>query len=693
MKCISKLISGFILMTLILCTASIELVHAYSVLETGDGWLLENESIKAYILGENGNIEWIKRKVDGVSVLAEPAYAVVSFPIHRLTYDTKDSIIDSSSIEENQEQIILTLNQGFSSVDFSVMTEYVVSDTEFSWYVKVQTQNDVAREVQIQHRIPVDLGFDHFFTPQEPSIHSFPESDRRFKQRSFRYRSPDGSGIVLPAVTVFRYKDDLGISFIQPFDMSKPTSYFRINVDNIDRMIGVSIENLRLSSSRTASSGVHLVVHEGDWRPGLGWMLDKYPEYFRPGNPEVYRWEGNMMIGSPDTVVKMQKYTDIDLVGMGLRWVEVPTSNDVLGPEGPYYGRYIPNDPAVSERWNKWAKEAADAHGVGSMMYLQTYEMWDKVALDRFADAIAKDENGKPYPAFEGWGKQYSLMNPDPKYSWYEYILDQGKQLIQLTPENAGIFWDRCDYPWFDFVHDDGISMVYGREAYMLAFGLESIMKDIRNIANKHNKVIWSNFPYYIEIGKYYDGVMAENRWDWMMTLQYVSIARPLVMLNYWNSGDIYSREKDLKYALVAGAFTSTQGLLAGPRALGYDIHMKYVPLIQLFKEKEWVLDAHALSLPDGNRGNIFTTPEHDYIVSIVDLDTSYFDDQNQGEEVQVRVRVKDDFEIGNIYTLSVDYEGRHEVVYEQDGQYLYVTIPNHKSASMLIVDRVEQQI
>lgn len=603
--------------------------------------------------------------------------------------------MSSTSVVQSDGESALRLIQEIPEMQSTVAISYALTDTDFLCFIEVESDNPSVTEVQIEHRLPLNADFSRAFVAREPSLRTLAEFQG--KQHVFRYRAPDGVGIVLPILTVYGDTNDLGISFVQPFELPKPSSFFKVNTDDVEHLVGVSLENIRLAKNCNARSGVYLIVHEGDWRPGLGWMLKKYGEYFRPANKEVYRWEGNMMIADMKTIVETQQKGEVDFAGMGLRWVEVPTSNYVTDEDGWYFGRYVPEDPKVIEEWNKWTKIAKDEYGVAAMFYFQTYEMWDKVAQERFPDAICKDENGRNLPAFVGWGKNYALMHPDPELSWHGYIVEQGERLMQLTPEAPGIFWDRCDYPWFDYAHDDGISMVGDTKVYMLAFALEDIMKKFRGIADKYNKVIWANFPYYIELGKYYDGVMAENLWEWLMTLQYVSIARPIVMLNYWRNAadpefnlfpeDITERENSLKAALIAGAFVSTQGLTEGEKTLGYDIFMKYLPLYQYFIGKEWVLDAHALDLPEECFGNIFTTPEHDYVVTIVSMDVSYYDSDKEGTEVTVTVRLKDGFNVGSIYAVSVDYEGKQYVMYERNGEYLTVRIPNHKSASLLVID------
>lgn len=701
--------SVFFIATLFLFFAGFAKVNANSaVIKVADGWLLENDMVQAYVSAVDGDVKWIRRQVDGSDVLeeGEGASVLITFPNERRSYLTRDSLVENGTIKSDGEHSILELKQRLPGTNLSLITSYIVGDTEISWYVEIYTVDSSAREVQIQHQIPVSKGFDRYFLPAADPVHSFAELASR--QRDYHRGFAEGIG--LPLVTAYNTDTDLGVSLVQPLALPKPHSEFSLNTGNIDHLIGVGVQNLRLSKVVPAKSGLHLVVHEGDWRPGLGWMLQHYSEYFRPANKEVYRWEGHMMIIDGGAVADYQraaKYTGMDLVAMGLGWLETETTGFIsYGGEphtedGWYYGRQVPVDPSqdsiVMKPWNERAK-AAKEYGVGTMFYFKIASVLREVAVREFPDAIARWENGADLGAIMyGWdfGKMYPVLNPDPKYSFYEYAIDQAERLIKGTPEGVGIFWDvLAPSLYFDYAHDDGISMIGGTEAYHLSFAYDKLMRDVRMLANKYNKVIWGNQLLHIELGKYIDGVVMETWEDWLMVLQYTAIARPLVYLRYWQDNvetaarTPEEREDSLKACLLSGAFAKIDDIArGGPAMKGYDVFMSYVPLMKLLKQREWVLKAHALTLPDEYKGNIFTTPEHDYIVSVVSPHVSYYDKDVESSKANLRVRVGHDFEITDMYSLSADYEGRHDVEYERDGEYLNITLLVHKSASMLVID------
>lgn len=682
-----------------------------TITEISNGWFFDNGMLQAFVSRMDGGIKWINHKPYMVNALDgdKGAFVAIKFPNEGQMYLTKDAVVENAVLKTKDGQPVLELTQRIPGTELTVISTYTVGYEDISWYVEVRTKESEDREVQIQHRVPVSKDVNRYFVPGFPSVHCFPDTGLDVvKQHSYEYRRmfTKNRGLSLPLLTAYNEDIDIGLSFIQPLTIPKPSSWFRVNTDDIDRLIGVSIENLRLNKHVSARSGIHMVIHDGDWRPGLGWMLKNYSEYFRPANKEVYRWEGNMMIAGGETVVELQEKGDVDLIEMGIKFIEVPTSDCITDggewhtKDGWHYGRHVPDDPndvEVIQEWNKAASRAKE-YGIGSMFYFQNVDILREVAEERFPDAIAEYLDGVNLMVTNmgiDWTKTYILLNVDPKYSFYDYMVDQAERLMQATPEGVGIFWDRASSDMhIDFAHDDGISMQFGKKVYHLAFAQEKLMKTVRELANKYNKVIWVNQSCNIELGKYYDGVAMETWEDWLMILQYIAIARPLVYLRYWQDDNpaaaqtAREREDSLKACLITGAFAKIDELArTGPTMEGYEAFMKYVPLMNLLKQREWVLDAHALTLPDAYKGNIFTTPEHDYIVSIISPDVSYYDKNMSSKEVLVRVRVGVDFRVKDIYSLSADYEGRQFVEYEHDDEYLYARISKHKAASMLVID------
>ncbi len=125
--------------------------------------------------------------------------------------------------------------------------------------------------------------------------------------------------------------------------------------------------------------------------------------------------------------------------------------------------------------------------------------------------------------------------------------------------------------------------------------------------------------------------------------------------------------------------------------------------------------------MPAGFEGNIFERPNKDYIVTLVTRDRSIFDNLSPRKNVRVVVRVPDADKYSEAEVWSPDWKGGKPAVIEQtdrdvaanaldpekwkeeeaiqaaksaravhEGQSLVVTIPEIKSAGILVLKRTQ---
>ena len=66
------------------------------------------------------------------------------------------------------------------------------------------------------------------------------------------------------------------------------------------------------------------------------------------------------------------------------------------------------------------------------------------------------------------------------------------------------------------------------------------------------DRSIWANGPTSLEVMRYIDGLMAENSWTWLGTMQYFALNKPLVLLQHTQSAE--ELEDALRTAVVCGA-------------------------------------------------------------------------------------------------------------------------------------------
>jgi hypothetical protein len=139
----------------------------------------------------------------------------------------------------------------------------------------------------------------------------------------------DRPGFCLPLVTVVDAREDLGLTLaLSPEDVPC-TMGFRSEPDGC---LVFARSNLRISEDSPVRLAMDLVAHEGDWRAALGWMVERYPDFFNPPNPNAALIAGcgafcSSYAGDLD-VAKMKA------MGAGVNWG--------YGFTFPYIGMYLP---------------------------------------------------------------------------------------------------------------------------------------------------------------------------------------------------------------------------------------------------------------------------------------------------------------------------------------------------------------
>jgi len=276
-------------------------------------------------------------------------------------------------------------------------------------------------------------------------------------------------------------------------------------------------------------------------------------------------------------------------------------------------------------------------------------------------------------------------MNPDPQNQWGQHIIGQATEIIKKYPEIDGIFYDRMDYKDYDYAHSDGITMLNHRPAYMLGFAQERINEILFDLFHRNMKCIWGNGPTSIEVCKNLDGIMAERKLSYLFKIQYLGCARPIIFLPYDNSP--YDTEEKLKNALLCGAFPSTT---YGGEACKV-LEKKHSPLFDLIKGKKWVLTANPLEIMPEHRGNIFRTPEGDYVIVIVSPNKSQLTPHPYEYNIPITINVPDAYNIEHGYILSGDWQGVNSLTFRKTRSRISVVLPYHLSTSVLYLTKTRK--
>jgi hypothetical protein len=605
--------------------------------------------------------------------------------------------IDTISYLPDSVQAVFDINFGLpppAEYPYSIRIKYTLSIQAFHWNAELKTGLRPDREANIDFSFPVIANMDYAFWAKDGTPFKLPMT------RTVTYR---GRPVVLPALIQYNDTNDIGLSFVSPFEIRKPGLRWEMQ----DSSFIVSNYYLRLSTVHPCIAGLYIVPHEGDWRPGLAWLYNKYPSYFNPVSESVIKGEGWFGLidetTGPDYFEYLREY--------GVKWVEFYSHNPFFGVYAPpdkdsWIIIYEENDTMSYDNWlndvgiDDWRHTSYDSnqakidslrnHDIQTYNYFQSFESWIQYADRSFFGQYAQGADLEPLSAW----RQCYLMNPDPDEEWGKHIVRQIDSLLIKYPNINGILYDRddyCDYDYNPLHNDDGVTMIGSDTAYMLGFAQEKINYHILKAVHEHDsgtadKGVWTNQPTSVEVCKDMDGIMSEDIVQ-APYQQYLGISRPMILLP--KDTTLQQTEEKLKTALSTGHFPSIAWYRADSECINID--KKYQPLFALYKGKKWILYPHALQLPEGIKGNIFQTPDSDYLVPMIEPErysSKVYPEPETTHDIfrydrWVKVNVPDSLELEYCYLLSGDYQGiNQDTIYKDSG--LEIRVPVHRVSSLI---------
>jgi hypothetical protein len=638
--------------------------------ETNHQFTLRNSSIEVTISKESGFITSIL--VNGKNTLASNcALDIINRPPNA---PISARLVRKSDAYPNQASVSFT----YQGKDREIEIQYTIDTIALIWKAIVTNQKNIDQDIDLGFKLPMTRSMNKLFYPGIDQALDLDVSSHVI----FAYRNH----FYIPVVTGYSPIQDWGISIVAPFEIPKPG--LQISVEK--KEITVSYQHLRCKPRHKTTVAIEIIPHKPDWRPALGYILKKYPEYFYPAIDNMNVNEGWFYLSFP--FVNEKKMQELET--RGTSWVE-------LHEYFPFYGLYAPDeeewtividsDDLSLDRWRKGNKDRDNGykymndlidqwhkHGVRVYLYFQSFEAWHQYAKAYFPDDIALDRNGN---ALASW-KFTSLMNPDPANKWGKHVLSQASELLRQYPHIDGIFYDRMDYHGYDFAHTDDVTLIDGEPAFMLGFAQERISEKLYEFFHTRGLGVWGNGPTSIEVCQNLDGIMAEKSLRNLTKLQYLGLVRPIIYLPYDNLP--IETEQKLKNALICGAFPAVS--FGGERC--QNLERKYAPLYQLIKNRTWVLEPSPIILPENVQGNIFKDPKGDYIVVIISEDKSQLPPHPFQHDLNITVHLSDLSDIKYAYLLSGDWTGINQLPIVRRGGDLQIKIPCFLASAMILLSR-----
>jgi len=671
----------------------------YYLRERKDSFVLGNGLLEAAFPKKRGNlIEFILKKNNFGRWNGSDGHLIIEDELKEKKFqDTQSPLKIHFEKGKTEEGLYLASTKRFAGADFSVKEIWEITKETLNWKVEVTLAKGARnRSLKIRQHFPyytitsyhpsysIGLWMAHWLAPTHTS-----------RVSNFRIAYGDVCfGTLIPSITLYMQNKDVGFTIVKPFGFKTSQLFFHF-LDYRSTGVYLETEHLGLKQSHPAATSFMIHPHEGDWRPALGWLYKKYPDYFNPVNKKVREIEGGYAMGGPNTPERSIKEAAEfgarsikEAAEFGVKWEE-------LHHHHPHYGQYAPKDreewPSVlamekpdKKAWHKSGIKRINKvmalfkkYGIRSMPYFQcTGDAWIPSATKHFPDSIAKDVSGKQMAWIE-----CCFVNADPQTKFGREMLDMIDRFVAMYPEMDGVFVDQLCYDFIDTAHDDGITMYKNKPAYKYWHSYEKPLKKLADIIHAQGKIMTGNGPVNIEVQKDIDMHMAEAL-GWVV--KYLCIAKPLIFLVY--AKDAAQTEGMFLNCLLAGASYSAN-FQKRTKEIDrvYDI---YRPLLEPIYGRKWLLERDPITVPEGMEGNIFKGETGNYIVTLVARSKSILEKRCLSEDAKIELRFKDAPRIKKGYSLGTSYKGKRKVFLKKKDGKLTITIPEHFTATTVILEK-----
>jgi len=460
--------------------------------------------------------------------------------IFKITQIMRDSMGDRSCKIEKR---ISLLNDGVHIEVHILGNDYPWSSpihTKLKWNVHESTKFWTAWGKENKKKTTLNLDGDKTSEATHSDVWEDPLVPAKFGDMELSYGGRREDGFVkafsLPLATILQpdKKSSLNMVF-SPRDtiinMKMKTT--------VDGNLIFSRLNDRIDPDNMISFSYDLFFKEDDWRPVLGWMVEKYPNYFNPPNSRVHEFAGTSSYSGYNGDMDVKKYKDM---AYGFNWYAVRN--------WPYLGMFMP-PVDEGETWQSWTGFGSGTATTGrtvsyqiirdshKKMHKQGFHLLEYFNLNEFgyqikfpydstftntSEPLWKESNNllhqklKPAIRYEennrvrfSWNRCV-IMDPGHEV-YHKYLMGQAERIIKNIPEFDGICIDRLDwFEGFNYREDDGISMINGKQAWALPLSLHKIMKPLSDLMHKNDKVIFYN-PHLsrLDFAKYFDGIFDEH--------------------------------------------------------------------------------------------------------------------------------------------------------------------------------------
>lgn len=513
--------------------------------------------------------------------------------------------------------------------------------------------------------------------------------------------------VPLPLCTLFHAAPgaSLGFSCLLPPDQ---TWYTDFEVVQREWLAKITFNHLGLTRNGQIDLRLWCFSHDGDWRCALGWVRRKFPALLGPVAGQE-KLDGNMAYTIP--MIPERRIRDWSRK-MHLRWNELFYFRD--------FGEYLPREPFDASQFKtpdhpEWSVDGltyddinryidlCHKHNVKVMPYFNIGDCESGIARRHFPESIVRTVAGEEMVTWIYYDKKtYTLlMNSDPAYPWFDFVLSQFEQLLKRCPGIDGLFFDQMGYGWIDTAHFDGVTFYNNRPAYNMAHMYLRALKKVREAFPRPRINGLGNGVVRWQMMEYLDGVMAEGDPATLGRLALLCPERPTICLA--------EGEAAFQSALYYGAWLHVSPYYRYPTTepLPKDavrLFARYMPLLEILTGRKWVYAPTPLEVRidsdnlyktpllthrETPRANIFKTAAGDYAVVVLAVPKGTALAGSRWVPLTVRVRVPESDGQWRAVIFGVDRKGYdvERPVVTPDGR-LDFRVPRHGAATLILLTR-----
>jgi hypothetical protein len=517
-----------------------------------------------------------------------------------------------------------------------IITRLTFPDTHVSGTLRVPTTNGT-------RSVPDTLFWTAWSDPeQRGGAWRDPLVLQPFADRTWNYNGgPSEANLVaVPIATIVEPKNDVGLSLV----LSPEDTLLDLRLTTTaGGEVAWTRSKYRIFAEKPLRFTMDLVPHEADWRGGLAWMVNRYPDFFNPPNLKA-----DFMAGCGAYSADERHFNTVNLRRMAFR-VNWKCSEDF-----PYMGMFLP--PLTDDRatWVRGTDEPPipGKSALNSFQSLNDYSRWMREQRFYVLNYFNVTEFGRnmrwPAPPRTTASEADLWKDPNdylyakhadalllaggrPRDTCYhafimdvgnpgyqKFMLEQAQRHIERLPVSSGICIDRTDWlRQYNSRADDGVSWVNGKPARSLYLSWRDFMAKLGPLMHAAGKVIYVNtLTKRLELLRHVDGIYDEygQTPTALNTSALMALRKPLMC---WTPGANDLRpdpdaffQRHLHLGAYPTALYPGNNHCIQPDAWAEKYYLDYGPLFDAIRGKKWVLHPHAVEVVGQKaKANLFEVP------------------------------------------------------------------------------------